>query len=103
SFKTNNETFRALQNGQCAALAHDDTLLYAWARLHRDYLIGIHPLGPAEVIAPAVKKGDTQLLEWLDMEMRTLYAQGFFFEAYDREVRPFFGDEINPAQIVISH
>jgi polar amino acid transport system substrate-binding protein len=100
--KTNREAFRALQNHECVALAHDDTLLYAWVRKHPEYTIGVHPLGPPQMIAPAVQKGDAALLAWLDTEMRKLYAEGFFFEAYDRTIRPFYGDEINPLQVVVS-
>lgn len=65
-FEQNTEAFAALKDGRGAALAHDNTLLFAWARENEGYTTFISSLGDEDAIAPAVKKGNTELLEWAD-------------------------------------
>ena len=71
-FDQNTEAFEALKDGRGAALAHDNTLLFAWAVENKGYTVGIKNLGDEDVIAPAVKKGDTELLNWLNDEINKL-------------------------------
>ncbi|WP_230132329.1 cysteine ABC transporter substrate-binding protein, partial [Clostridium neonatale] len=68
-FDQNTETFEALKDGRGDALAHDNTLLFAWARENKGFEVGITNLGEQDTIAPAVKKGNTDLLEWLNTEL----------------------------------
>ncbi len=100
-FDQNTETFEALKDGRGDALAHDNTLLFAWARENKGFEVGITNLGEQDTIAPAVKKGNTDLLEWLNTEIDTLNGNGFIKEAYDSTLLPAYGDSIDPSEILV--
>ncbi|MBS7816830.1 transporter substrate-binding domain-containing protein [Wohlfahrtiimonas chitiniclastica] len=97
----NSEAFAALKDGRAKALAHDNILLYAWAKNNPEFDVSIQVIGNEDVIAPAVKKGNTALLNWINDEIKTLQSQEFFHQAYDKTMKPFYGDNINPDNIVI--
>jgi len=101
-FDNNTEAFNALKSGAVAGASQDSALLYAWIKANPNYAVALDQLGANDVIAPAVKKGNTALLSWLDGEIRQLYAERFFYEDYDKSLRPFYSDDIDPANIVIS-
>lgn len=100
-FDHNTEGFAALKDGRAAGLAHDNTLLYAWAKENPDFEVAINKVGEDDVIAPAVKKGNTQLLNWVNEEITKLQGEEFFHQAYDKSVKPFYGEGIDPNNIVI--
>lgn len=100
SYEQNTETFQALVDGRGDALAHDNTLLFAWAFENEGFKIVDGNLGSQDSIAPAVKKGNTELLEWLNEEITTLTANGFFEEAYDAELKSHFSPETNPNDVI---
>ncbi len=97
----NSEAFAALKDGRAVALAHDNALLYAWANNNPEFVVAIQKIGPEDVIAPAVKKGNETLLNWVNEQIEALQAEEFFHQAYDKAVRPFYGDKIDPDNIVI--
>ena len=100
-FDQNTEAFEALKDGRGDALAHDNTLLFAWAVENKGYTVGIKNLGDEDVIAPAVKKGDTELLNWLNDEINKLSKEGKIKEAYDKTLKPAYGDTVNQKDIII--
>lgn len=100
-FDQNTETFNALKDGRGAALAHDNTLLYAWVKENPDFEVSINQVGPNDFIAPAVKKGNTELRDWINNELVELGKENFFHNAYDKAIKPFYGDNIDPKNIVI--
>lgn len=100
-FDQNTEAFQALKDGRGAALAHDNTLIYAWARENPAFAVGIPTLGDIAAIAPAVKKGNTELKEWLDREIAALSEEGFFRDAFAQTLRPAYGDAVAPEDIVV--
>lgn len=83
-YEQNTETFDALKDGRGAALAHDNLLVLAWAKENPNFKVGIPTLGQHDFIAPAVKKGDTALLNWLDQEMDKLTKEGVMQQAYEK-------------------
>lgn len=97
----NSEAFAALQDGRAVGLAHDNALLYAWAKNNPNFTVSLQKIGPDDVIAPAVKKGNTELLNWVNAQISELQTQEFFHKAYDTAVKPFYGDNIDPDNIVI--
>ena len=99
-FEQNTETFAALKDGRGDALAHDNTLLFAWVKDNPEFGVGIKELGDQDVIAPAVKKGNTELLEWLNKEIDTLVEQKFLFNAYEQTLAPIYGADIQPSDVV---
>ncbi|WP_407920464.1 cysteine ABC transporter substrate-binding protein [Helicobacter labacensis] len=99
-YDQNTETFLALKNNRGAALAHDNTLLFAWVKKNPEFKVGIPSLGDQDVIAPAVKKGNKALLEWLNKEIDTLTQSGFIKEAYDATLKPVYGDDLDPKSVI---
>lgn len=100
-FDHNTEAFEALKDDRGVALAHDNTMLFAWARENTGYSVGISTLGDEDVIAPAVKKGNTELLDWVNKEMKTLGENGTIREAYNETLLPAYGDSVNIDDVVI--
>ncbi|AHN35128.1 glutamine ABC transporter substrate-binding protein [Helicobacter pylori oki102] len=99
-FEQNTETFLALLNNKATALAHDNTLLLAWIKQHPEFKLGITSLGDKDVIAPAIKKDNPKLLEWLNNEIDSLISSDFLKEAYKETLEPVYGDGIKPEEII---
>ncbi|MDO4905980.1 MAG: cysteine ABC transporter substrate-binding protein [Lautropia sp.] len=99
-YDQNTETFDALKDGRGAALAHDNALLWAWAKENPNYVVAIGELGNPDFIAPAVKKGDSALLEWVDNEIATLKKDGRLKAAYEKTLRPVYGDTVSAEQLL---
>ena len=100
-YDQNTETFAALVDKRGAALAHDNALLFAWAKENPGFTVGIEALGEVDVIAPAVKKGNKALLEWLNNEIIELGKENFFHKDYDHTLKPIYGDSVNPESLVV--
>ena len=54
-----------------------------------------------DTIAPAVQKGNTSLLEWLNNEIQTLGQEQFFHAAYEATLAPVYGEAANPDALVV--
>lgn len=102
SYEENTETFQALVDGRGDALAHDNTLLFAWSYENPGFKIVDGNIGSQDTIAPAVNKDDQDLLEWLNTEVDTLTKEGFFQEAYDAELASHFSPDTNPDDVIFS-
>ena len=100
-YDQNTEAFNALRDGRGVALAHDNTLIFAWINRNPGFTAGIDFLGNLDTIAPAVKKGNTELLEWVNKEIETLGQEKFFHQNYEATLRPAYGDTIDPETVVI--
>ena len=88
-------------DARVAALADDNTYLYAWAKDNPGYTVGSKTLGPQQTIAPAVKKGNTSLLNWVNGRIKALSEQGFFKKAYQKELAPSFTSDVKPSDVII--
>lgn len=95
------QAFEALKDKRGAALSQDNTLLFAWARQNAGFSVGIPTLGSLDTIAPAVKKGNKDLLDWINKELDALGKENFIHKAYDATLKPAYGDSINPEDIVV--
>ncbi|AQW86169.1 ABC transporter substrate-binding protein [Campylobacter pinnipediorum subsp. caledonicus] len=100
-FDQNTETFAALLDGRGAALAHDNTLLFAWVKENQGFNIGIQTLGDQDYIAPAVNKGNKVLLDWINNEIIKLEEENFFHKAYDETLKNIYSDDIKPEAVVV--
>jgi len=100
-YDQNTEAFNALRDGRGAALAHDNTLIFAWINENPGFKAGIDFLGNLDTIAPAVKKGNTELLEWLNEEIVKLGQENFFHADYEATLKPIYGDTVDPETVVI--
>lgn len=102
-FEQNTETFEALRDGRGDALAHDNTLLFAWAKENPGFTVGIKNLGEQDTIAPAVKKGDIELLNWLNSEIQKLGKEGVLKQAYNKTLLPVYSDAISEKDVVVEY
>ncbi|GHN32236.1 amino acid ABC transporter substrate-binding protein [Lactobacillus delbrueckii] len=100
-FDSKTQQFNALKNGRGAALADDNSYLYAWVKKNPKYVVGIKSIGPRQYVAPAVKKGNRSLLKWTNHEITKLTKEGFFVQDYQKELSPYFGKDIKPTDIVL--
>lgn len=100
-YEQNTETFDALKDKRGVALAHDNLLVLAWAKENPQYTVGIASLGEQDLIAPAVKKGDKELLEWLNKDLEKLSKDGVIRQAYEKTLKPVYGDTIDPKDLLV--
>lgn len=100
SYEENTETFQALKDGRGDALAHDNTLLFAWVFENEGFTIVDGNVGSQDTIAPAVNKDDSDLLDWLNNEIKTLTADGFFEKAYDAELKDHFSADTKKEDVI---
>jgi polar amino acid transport system substrate-binding protein len=63
--------------------------------------MGIKEIGEPSFIAPAVKKGDSNLLDWVNTDITKLLNDGFFNKVYDDQLKPFFSEDVKPSDILI--
>ena len=95
------EAFEALKDGRGDALAQDNALLFSWANNNHGFVVALQTLGEQDYIAPAVKKGNKDLLDWLNSELETLGSEQFFTQAYEETLKPAFGDSISADEVVV--
>lgn len=100
-YDQNTEAFQALKDGRGAALAHDNTLVFAWSRENKGYVTGVTKLGDLDAIAPAVKKGNTELRDWVNNELTKLGEEKFFHKDFEETLKPAYGDSVNPEDVVV--
>lgn len=100
-YEQNTETFDALKDKRGVALAHDNLLVLAWAKENPDYTVGITTLGEQDLIAPAVKKGNKELLDWLNKDLDKLSKEGVIHQAYEKTLKPVYGDTVNPKDLLV--
>ena len=102
-YDQNTETFNALLDKRGAALAHDNTLVFAWAAENPGFVVDIKQLGEQDYIAPAVRKGNKELLDWLNAEIDALTKEGFFEKAYKATLEPVYGNKVDPKTVIIEN
>ncbi|ACL22583.1 extracellular solute-binding protein family 3 [Desulfitobacterium hafniense DCB-2] len=100
-YDQNTEAFEALKDGRGAALAHDNTEVLAWAKSNPGFTVGVPTLGSTDTIAPAVKKGDTELLNWINQELAELAKEDFIKKAYEKTLLPVYGDDVKPEELIV--
>ena len=101
-YESKSQQFQALTDGRGAALADDNTYLYAWVKENPDYEVGIKEIGEVSTINPAVKKGNETLLKWVNEDLDKLSDANFFETAYDATLKPFFGADIKASDVIIT-
>lgn len=96
-----NEAYSALQDGRGDAFSTDNTEVLAWALQNPGFTVGIETLGSIDKIAPAVTKGNTTLLTWIDDEIASLADEQFFHKAYDETLSAVYGTAIDKENLVV--
>lgn len=90
----------ALENGQAAAWANDNTEVIAYALQNPGYTVGIPELGSKDTIAPAVSKGNKTLLDWINTEIETLGKENFFHADYEATLIDTYGVDYEDGLVV---
>ena len=90
----------ALENGNAAAWANDNTEVIAYALQNPGYTVGIPSLGSQDTIAPAVSKGNESLLNWINDEIKALAAENFFHKDYEETLVDTYGLEYEDSLVV---
>ena len=90
----------ALENGNAAAWANDNTEVIAYALQNPGYTVGIPSLGSQDTIAPAVSKGNETLLNWINDEIKSLASENFFHKDYEETLKDTYGTEYEESLVV---
>ncbi len=76
--------------------------VYFAERLAEDLGVEVEDaLGNADTIAPAVQKGNTTLLDWVNSEIEALGEENFFHADYEATLAPVYGEAADPDSLVV--
>ncbi len=95
------EAYNALIDGRGDALSTDNTEVLAWALQNEGFSVGVPSLGDLDTIAPAVSKGNTTLLDWINEEIVALAEEAFFHADYKETLEPVYGSEVDIDSLVV--
>lgn len=95
------DAYNALLDGRGDAFSTDNTEVLAWALSNPGFTVGIDSLGDVDTIAPAVHKGNSTLLDWLNTEIESLCEEQFFHADYDATLAPVYGEAADPEALVV--
>ena len=90
----------ALENGNAVAWANDNTEVIAFALQNEGYTVGIPTLGSNDTIAPAVSKGNSTLLDWINDEIVSLADEQFFHADYEATLVDTYGLDFEDSLVV---
>ena len=92
----------AFENNKDAVWANDNTEVIAFAKASGsdEYVVGIDELGDKDTIAPAVAKGNSELLDWVNNELNDLGAKKFFHSDYEKTLKDTYGSDYEDTLVV---
>lgn len=90
----------SFENGTGVAWANDNTEVIAYSLENEGYVVGIPSLGSQDTIAPAVSKGNSSLLNWLNDEIRALGNENFFHADYEATLLDTYGADYEDTLVV---
>ncbi len=97
SYATAKEAF---ENGTGIAWANDNTEVIAFSLQNDGYTVGIPSLGSNDTIAPAVTKGNTTLLDWINEDIKKLGEEQFFHKDYEETLVETYGSDYKETLVV---
>ncbi|MGV3030356.1 cysteine ABC transporter substrate-binding protein [Streptococcus suis] len=95
------EAYAALLDGRGDAMSTDNTEVLAWALENKGFEVGIKTLGDVDTIAPAVQKGNKELLDFINQTIEKLGQEQFFHKAYEETLHPVYGDAAKADDLVV--
>lgn len=95
------EAYDALVDGRGDAFSTDNTEVLAWALRNKGFTVGIESIGNLDSIAPAVQKGNTELLNWINEEIESLADEQFFHADFEATLADVYGESVNPDNLVV--
>lgn len=95
------EAYDALLDGRGDAFSTDNTEVLAWALQNKGFTVGVESVGSLDTIAPAVQKGNKELLEWINKEIEALADEQFFHKDFDETLAPVYGTAVDADSLVV--
>ena len=99
-FPNNVASFQALEDGRGDAMAHDNSLLLRHVWENEGLSVVEYRLGNQDVLAPAIRQDEPELLEWFNEVTLRLRAENFFYEVFDVTMREHFHPDTNPSDLM---
>ncbi|MDR2508619.1 MAG: transporter substrate-binding domain-containing protein [Candidatus Ancillula sp.] len=101
-FEQYNDAQNALLDGRGGAWITDNTEAIAYAKNNDGFIVDprVANVGDADTIAAAVTKGNTDLLNWLNDEIKKLGQEQFFHADYDATLSSVYGEEFEDELVV---
>ena len=100
-FDEYHEAYDALLDGRGDAFSTDNTEVLAWALQNKGFAVGVESVGSLDTIAPAVQKGNTELLNWINDEIESLEEEQFFHKDFEETLAPVYGDSVDADNLVV--
>nr|WP_194718501.1 transporter substrate-binding domain-containing protein [Pseudomonas typographi] len=100
-FEKNSESLQALANHRGDAYAQDNLVLFSWAKQNPGYRLLPETLGDEAPIAPAVKKGNSDLRDWVNQELARLGQEKYLLKLYDQYVRDQLAPDTDPNAVIV--
>lgn len=95
------EAYDALLDGRGNAFSTDNTEVLAWAIQNEGFTVGVESAGNVDTIAPAVQKGNVELLNWLNEEIKLLGEEEFFHKDFEETLAPVYGNNVAAENLVV--
>jgi len=99
-FQNNVDSFQALSDGRGDAMAHDNTLVLRHAWENEGLTVVESRLGNDDVLAPAIRQNEPELLAWINETTLRLREENFFYTVYDETMRSYFHPSTNPSDVM---
>lgn len=101
SFVQNIEVFADIEKDKNDILVNDTAILYAYAHEHPQFEVSIPKLDDTVFVSPGVKKGNKELLNYLNSEIKEMRRDGRMLAIYNRVLAPLYSKDVKPEKFLV--